>query len=71
MTRDDADALLARGQTEAAIAALTAAGRGGDGRAWFRLAILRLTGDRIARDLPGARAALAAARIAGDPDAAL
>lgn len=71
MIPDDIDALLAHGQVDAAVTSLEAAGRRGDGRAWFRLALLRLTGDPVPRDLPAARAALAAARIAGDPDAAL
>lgn len=71
MSPDDPDALLASGRPAEAVAALEAAGRRGDGRAWFRVAILRLTGAQVPRDLPAARAALAAARDGGDPDAAL
>lgn len=67
----DPEALLAAGRIDDAVAALEAVGRAGNARAWLRLAVLRLTGDPVPRDLPAARAALTQARDRGDPDAAL
>jgi prolyl 4-hydroxylase len=66
-----ADTLLAAGRTADAVALLERTSRAGDGNAALRLAILLLVGERIPRDLHGARAVLARGRDAGDPDAAL
>ena len=71
MTQPDPDALLMAGRIDEAVALLEAAGRGGDARSWLRLAMMRLAGDKIARDLPAARALLKRGREGGDPDAAL
>ncbi|WP_315763556.1 2OG-Fe(II) oxygenase [Sphingomonas sp. Y38-1Y] len=71
MSTADPEALIAAGHIDEGVAALEMAGRRGDGGAWLRLAVLRLTGDVVPRDLVGARTALTAAREAGHPDAAL
>ena len=66
-----ADALLATGQTQAAVALLRNAAGRGDPAAVFHEAIWTLIGAAIPRDLVRARHLLAAATAAGHADAAL
>ena len=66
-----ADALLARGRKADAVALVGRAADGGDAAAAFRLAIWRLVGDPVPRDLPLARALLRRAAAAGHHEAQL
>jgi len=66
-----ADTLARAGRGEEAAALLARAGDGGDARALVHLAMWRLQGQPVARDLPAARALLARARAMGDVAAAV
>lgn len=66
-----ADLLIANGRLQEAVVLVVNASASGDADAQFRQAIWRLSGQPLQRDLPGARALLRQARIAGHTDAAL
>ena len=66
-----ADLLIANGRLQEAVALVVNASASGDADAQFRQAIWKLSGQPLQRDLPGARALLRQARIAGHTDAAL
>ena len=68
---DRAQALLAKGDRAGAIAVGKAAVERNDADAMFMIAIWRLVGDPLPRDLPAARRLLASARQSGHPDAAM
>ena len=66
-----ADALLAKGQPNQAIAAIDAAARSGHAEARFRQAIWRLIGSPVPRDLSGARVILRSLAASGHAEAQL
>lgn len=66
-----ARALAGRGSVAAAVEILAAAGESGDSEAFMQLAIWRLAGDVVPRDLAEARALLRRAVAIGHVDAAL
>ena len=68
---DRAQALLAKGDRAGAIAVGEAAAERNDAEAMFMVAIWRLIGDPLPRDLVAARDLLARARQSGHPDAAM
>ncbi len=68
---DLAQSLLARGDRAGAVAIVSSAADRGDADAIFMMAIWRLVGDPVPRDLPIARGLLARARQSGHRDAAL
>ena len=67
---DHAEALAQRGRAGEAMALLQRAAATGDPEASFRMALWKLAGQYVARDLAGARAAFARAAAAGHADAA-
>lgn len=68
---DLAQSLLTRGDRAGAIAIASSAADRGDPDAMFKIAIWRLVGDPVPRDLPVARDLLAQARQSGHRDATL
>lgn len=68
---DRAQALLAKGDRARAVAVGEAGAEHNDADAMFMVAIWRLIGDPLPRDLPAARRLLAKAREWGHPDAAM
>ncbi len=68
---EQAHSLASRGETAAAVALLEAAGNAGNSQAWMQLAVWRLAGSLLPRDLDAARVALRRAVQIGHVDGAL